>query len=355
MKIEVIDSGIGISEEVLPQLFQPFNQGDLAYTKKYGGTGLGLAISRHIAHLLNGELTVKSIYGKGSTFTLIVPAGDIRGVPILWNPAEVFKDVKDDSCLRESGDLSGIRVLLAEDGPDNQELIRILLCKAGAAVEIAENGLVAVNKAEKDSFHVILMDMNMPEMDGYEATRLLRSRGYAGPILALTANAMSGDKERCLSAGCNEHLSKPIDRQEMMQTIARFAAKAIPQSTGEAQIVEEEPPSADQSIVSLYADDPDIVPILGDYVEHLGGQVDEMRTALASGRFADLRRFAHRIKGSGGNYGYPSLTDAAKDLEEAAKMQDARSAEEALHKVASLCRAIRQGYQAYNMSEAGLS
>lgn len=351
VKIEVVDTGIGIRDAVLPQLFQPFNQGDVATSQKFGGTGLGLAISRHIAELLSGELNAESLYGGGSTFTMIVPTGDLEGVKILQHPSEIIEDLDENPYSLDAKDLSGLNILVAEDSIDNQELIRIMLCRAGATVEIAENGRIAVQKAESESFDVILMDMNMPEMDGYEATRLLRIREYDRPILALTANAMIEDKERCLAAGCNDYLSKPIDRVRMMRSIAWHAGKPITELADEEYTVKESPPSNEDSITSLYVDDPEIMPILDGYIGRLGGQVDGMRGALADAKFVDLQRLAHKMKGSGANYGYPMLTDAAKELENAAKAQDVQSAAETLNKIASLCRAIEKGY--YKHAAAG--
>jgi CheY-like chemotaxis protein/HPt (histidine-containing phosphotransfer) domain-containing protein len=344
VKIEVADTGIGIREEVLPNLFQPFNQGDASVTQKFGGTGLGLAISHHIAKLLGGDLAGESVFGEGSVFTLIVPTGDLQGVEILQQPSEIIDVPSGHTHLLDAKVLSGLRILVAEDSIDNQELIRTLLCGAGAQVEIAENGLIAVKKAESESFDAILMDMNMPEMDGYEATRLLRSRGYDRPILALTANAMADDMKISLIAGCNDHLNKPIDRPQMIRSIARHTGKTVPESADSLQVVEQNNPVDNDAIVSLYIDDPEIMPILDGYVQRLNGQVDEMRTALADARFEDLQRLAHRMKGSGSNYGYPMLTETAKELEDAAKARDVQSAAQALHKIALLCMAIQNGY-----------
>ncbi|MGA2797030.1 MAG: CHASE domain-containing protein [Thermoguttaceae bacterium] len=355
VKIDIADTGIGIAEEVLPQLFQAFNQGDPATSQKYGGTGLGLAVSKHIVELLGGELTAKSVRGGGSTFTLIVPAGDLKGVKIFQKPAEIIEALAANNCPQDSKNLSGVKVLVVEDSIDNQKLIGIMLSRAGATVVFAENGRIAVDKAESEFFDVILMDMNMPEMDGLEATCLLRSRGYDRPIVALTASVRSDDKECCLAAGCNEHLSKPIDRAKMIRTIAWLAGKVIPESADISQNDKKNLPGDENAIISQYVDDPDIMPILGGYVERLGGQVDEMRAALGNAQFADLHRLAHRMKGSGGNYGYSMLTDAARNLEEAAKAQDLLSAGEALHKVALLCQAIEKGFRNYSTAAANLS
>lgn len=224
--------------------------------------------------------------------------------------------------------LAGLRILLAEDGRDNQELIRLFLSRIGAEVEVVDNGRLAVAKAEAQFFDVILMDMNMPEMDGYEAVRTLRGRGYARPILALTANAMPGDSERSLAAGCNAHLTKPIDRSLLVRTIAKHATEP-----GEGEVV-----------VSLYADDPEMAIILEAFVWRLGGQVSAMGEALADRRYDDLRRLAHGLKGAGGGYGYPALSDASKTLEDAATAGDSQTAALAIDNVARLCRAIENAY-----------
>ena len=349
VKIDVVDTGVGIAEDVLPRLFQPFNQGDAATSQKYGGTGLGLAISKHILQLLHGDITVNSARGAGSTFTITVPSGDLKGVKIFQKPMEIMEGPAAEHQPRDSNILSGLKILLAEDNPDNQEFIRIILTRAGAQVAVAENGRVAVDKALAEFFDVILMDINMPEMDGYEATRLLRSRGYDRPILALTANVMAEDRQRCLAAGYNDHLGKPVDRAQMLLTIAWQAGRIIPEAADlSPQDGGDAHPADETEIISIYADDPDIVPILEGYVARLQAQVDDMRAALGNAQFVDLQRLAHRLKGSGGNYGYPMLTEAAGKLEEAAKARDLRSAGEALHRIALLCQAIERGFAKYN-------
>jgi len=357
VKIEVIDTGIGIRAELLRQLFQPFNQGDASVSRRFGGTGLGLAISRHIAELLGGELTVQSTFGQGSTFSLTLPTGDLQGVRMLPSPAEALEESVPEPGLSTGKELAGVRVLLAEDGFDNQVLIRTVLGKAGAEVEIAENGRVAVDKAQAEPFDVILMDMNMPEMDGYQATRTLRDRGYAQPILALTASAMPDDAERSRAAGCDGHLTKPIDRAQLVRTIAEYAARAsaagdraLP-SGGETRAHLEA--DAQEAPVSQFADDPDIAAILGPFVAGLDAQVRAMHEALAGHRHQDLRRVAHQMKGAGGSYGYPALTDAAKALEDAAKNEDPAGAATALERLAALCQAIQRGHDLCAPSERG--
>jgi PAS domain S-box-containing protein len=344
VQIEVIDTGIGIREEVLPRLFQPFSQGDESVSRKFGGTGLGLAISRQIAQMLGGELTATSTLGQGSTFTLTVATGNLDGIAMLQRPAETVIDVAQQASLAMPTTLEDVRVLLAEDGYDNRELIEMVLRKVGAKVESVENGRLAVAKAEAESFDVILMDINMPEMDGLEATRLLRSTGYDRPILALTANAMAGDGQMGREAGCNEHLTKPIDRARLIRTVAMFAGRQTDEQQEVTSPVLDVPALDEESIVSQYIEDPDIVRVLEGFVVRLESQIDAMHQAFANERFEELRRHAHKMKGAGGSYGYPSLTDAAKVLEDAAKAQDSVATGAALDVVDRLARAIQNGY-----------
>ncbi len=339
VRIEVIDTGIGIRAEKLPRLFRPFEQGDSSVFVKFGGTGLGLAISRQIVHLLGGELTVTSEWGQGSTFALTVPTGNIKNIPMIV-PAETEQESADLVAESAVASLAGMKVLLAEDGDDNRRLIKAILEMAGAEVQCAENGRQAVEMAEAGDFGAILMDINMPVMDGYEATRLLRSRGYTGPILALTANAMSGDNQRCREAGCDEYLPKPIDRAQLIETIARCAGKwSSPEAAPPAGETPQENPA-----VSQYADDPEIAPILGEFVGRLQGQVDAMRQACADGQHDELQRFAHRLKGAGGSYGYSALTKMCKPLEDAAKACDVAAEGRTLGAVAALVEAICNEY-----------
>jgi PAS domain S-box-containing protein len=239
MQFDITDTGIGMSPEQTAGLFQPFTQGDSSVNRSFGGTGLGLAISKRLAEMLGGDIVVSSRLGKGSTFTLTIDAGPLEGVHKLLNPAEA---VEPSPAQAESTDgrnigLNGRRLLLAEDGRDNQRLISLLLTAAGAEVALAENGLTALDlarAAQRDAipFDLILMDMQMPVMDGYEAARRLRAEGISTPIVALTAYAMSGDREKCLEAGCDDYLSKPIDRATLLRVVARHAGVGAEDSAG---------------------------------------------------------------------------------------------------------------------------
>ncbi len=242
IRFEVSDTGIGMTDAQLEGGFQAFRQADASTSRKYGGTGLGLAISDRLAGLLGGRLKATSAVGQGSCFSLTLPTGSLEGIRMIDPNAEVGhgEAAKDaDKVVRAPVRLD-CRVLLAEDGLDNQRLVSLLLRKAGAEVTIAENGKEAFELATgapedgqpslplvERPFDVILMDMQMPVMDGYEATRRLRQAGYCGPIIALTAHAMSHDRQKCIDAGCDDYLVKPIDRAGLLETVASFAAGAV--------------------------------------------------------------------------------------------------------------------------------
>lgn len=226
LRFRVSDTGIGIGPEQTARLFVPFSQADSSTTRKYGGTGLGLAISKRLIEALGGTIAVESTPGQGSTFTMEVPTGPLEGVPrVEYKPLDTGATSAADESPPPLQPLNA-RVLLVEDGPDNQRLLSFLLKKAGATVVTAENGQVAVElalaaRAEGHRFDLILMDMQMPVMDGYEATRRLRAAGYDGPIIALTAHTMQGDREKCLAAGCDDFTPKPIDRRALLEAIRR--------------------------------------------------------------------------------------------------------------------------------------
>ncbi|HYD01849.1 MAG TPA: ATP-binding protein [Phycisphaerales bacterium] len=243
LQVDVIDTGIGVKPDQLARLFEPFKQADESVTRRFGGTGLGLAICKNLAEILGGTITVDSTPGEGSRFSVTVAAGPVAGATMVQSPAELRARRPSgplNLAAAEKRRLNG-RVLLAEDGIDNQRLISMLLRRAGAEVVVADNGLAAAEAAAEAvksgrPFGLILMDMQMPVLDGYSATSRLRSEGYQGPILALTAHAMAADRDRSIRAGCDDYLTKPIDRALLTETVhawltgvkrrngARFAA-----------------------------------------------------------------------------------------------------------------------------------
>jgi Amt family ammonium transporter len=231
LQFEVTDTGIGISEEQAALLFQPFSQVDASARRRFGGSGLGLAISKRLAGLLGGDVTLRSVLGEGSTFRVTISTSS----PNEWLAPGHLSDAAE-ACLATANVQRHLdcRILLAEDSPDSQRLIAFLLRKVGAEVALAENGKIAVDLAmaaqqKGKPFDVVLMDMQMPVMDGYEATGLLRSAGYVKPIIALTAHAMTDDRQKCLDAGCDDYVAKPIDRSRLFEAVAKYAAPSVQQ------------------------------------------------------------------------------------------------------------------------------
>jgi signal transduction histidine kinase/DNA-binding response OmpR family regulator len=237
LDIDVIDTGIGMTPEQAARLFQPFTQADGSTTRQFGGTGLGLVISKRLAGMLGGDVTlVQTQPGVGTCFRATVATGPLGNlgpgdgsVPVALPAGKVIANAGGGRELLPEG----CRVLLAEDRPDNQHLIRGMLTKAGAEVAVVENGALAVSAAlaaceAGRPFDVILMDMQMPVMDGYTATAALRSKGYTGPIIALTAHAMVSERDKSLRAGCDDHTTKPVNRDHLLQVVARYAAKNCP-------------------------------------------------------------------------------------------------------------------------------
>ncbi len=239
MQFDIVDTGIGMTEEQVADLFRPFSQADSSTTRKFGGTGLGLTISKRFAELLGGDITVVDTQqGVGTRFRASAATGSLEGVHMIENPMEagvVASEIGENAARIDQTDLQGCSILLAEDGPDNQRLIAHILKKAGAQVTVVDNGKLASEATlealdEGNPFDIILMDMQMPVMDGYEAARLLRRRKYSGPIIALTAHAMADDREKCIKAGCDDYATKPIDRKKLIATCRKYIGhtEAVP-------------------------------------------------------------------------------------------------------------------------------
>ncbi len=217
------DSGIGLTAEQKARIFKPFMQGDVSHTKRFGGTGLGLTLSRKFAQHMCGEITlVDSVLGSGTSFLVTIGSGHLEDVPLtntIWKKEPKKKMTR---ASEPSISLKGCRILLAEDSVDNQMIIDMILTKAGALVEIASDGIEAFEKAQKKQFDIILMDIQLPLMDGHLVSKKLRANHYIGPIIALTAHALKAERDQSIAAGCNAHLTKPIDKNLLISTISSY-------------------------------------------------------------------------------------------------------------------------------------
>jgi len=349
LEFEVRDTGIGMSAEQVTHLFRPFSQADTSTSRHFGGTGLGLAISKKLAESLGGDIRIESCPGAGSTFRFTLAASLPENARMLAS----LEDMTTPSCHAtrpepvQSVRLHG-RILLAEDGVDNQMLISTILRKAGAQVEPAVNGREAFDMAMSamsagNCHDVILMDMQMPEMDGYQATQLLRRLGYTGTIVALTAHAMAEDRAKCLAAGCDEYATKPVDRLGLLNLLAPLmdSTQAEPE---QAKFANPSPPMAAGDVIqSQFADDPDMAEVTDAFVARLPEILASMSEALGNNCFDELRRLAHQLKGSGGGYGYPLLTEQARGLEMAAKAADVEAARLAITQLQGTIHAVVAG------------
>jgi signal transduction histidine kinase len=224
LEFTIVDTGLGISTEQQSLLFKPFSQADSSISRRFGGTGLGLALSKQLARLLQGDLVLTtSEPGKGSTFTLRI------AVPMKESEKKVSERMKTPQgrllpCLQ----LSDIHVLLVDDSNDNRLLMSRILKSTGAIVDIASDGREAIDKALRHTHDIVLLDMQMPVMDGYTAARVLRESGFSKPIIALTANAMNSERSRCIEAGCDDFHPKPIDRPILIELISNYVTAPMP-------------------------------------------------------------------------------------------------------------------------------
>ena len=226
----VIDTGIGMSAEEVKHLFEPFTQVDSSMTRRFGGTGLGLTLAKQLAQALGGDVLLQaSTPGQGSTFVAKIKTGDISKSPmistfanLLSEPMDFIENSSESKTSAINTDISDFKVLLVEDSLDNQLLVQSFLEMEGVKVDLASDGTEGMQKAENGIHDLVIMDIQMPIMDGYTATSMLRERGYKKPIIAFTAHAFEDERERCLNMGFTDFLSKPIKKRDLVECIAKY-------------------------------------------------------------------------------------------------------------------------------------
>ncbi len=341
MRLVVADTGIGMSADGMARLFEPFTQADTSTTRCFGGTGLGLTISKRLAKLLGGDIQAQSEPGRGSVFSLTIDPGPLEGVAMVSSPLKAPPKEVGPAKTEEDQTLRG-RLLLAEDCPDTRQLIRAVLERAGLEVDEAENGRVAckmasTSAAEGRPYDLILMDIQMPDLDGYQAIRRLRRDGWQQPIVALTAYAMAGDRQKCLNAGCDDYASKPIDRAELLAVIARHLGQ-----TAAAEQASDDQESTGEPAGLLEGgllDKAKVGELLEAFSGDLSERAEKIESALQVRDFPSLVELAHQLKGTAGIYGFPQISHTAAVVNsQATKPDDLQQLQAVVSELVDLCR-----------------
>ncbi|MGI5308548.1 ATP-binding protein [Rheinheimera sp. WS51] len=302
LQIKVKDSGIGMTKLELSRIFKPFVQADATVTRHYGGSGLGLCISKKLMQQMNGDIIVQSVKGIGSSFELRFSCDS--PLPELVEHYQPAESLSKTANIEPDNGVNNLYILVAEDNPDNQLLLSILLQKSGARFVLVENGHQAVERALAESFDVIFMDMQMPVMGGEEATKLIRYAGIDTPIIAVTANVMTEDIELYKQAGCQTVLAKPIIHNDLLAILAEYGQTTVPNIASEVFVT----------------DEPELLALKQSFTAQLPQLYTELCNLFTEQKWANLSFAAHSLKGSAGSMGYPSLTDLAGQLEQAAKL-----------------------------------
>jgi CheY-like chemotaxis protein len=342
--IDIADTGIGVPADKLEAIFEPFVQAEASTTRQFGGTGLGLAISRRFARALGGDIVASSTPGLGSNFRVTLEAGALEGVEWLAPEALATVHAKATShAVGSSWQFAPARVLVVDDGAENRELVRLVLEAAGLQVSQAENGAEALAQVANGQFQLVLMDVQMPVMDGFTATRLMRERGHHLPVLALTANAMKGFEAEIESAGFTGFLTKPVDIDAMLDTLALQLkgerVEAAPARAAEAMAAAEAEAgtqSPGEPIESRLAKHPRLQHVVRSFALQLPSKLQAMDKALAAGDLAELAQLAHWLKGAGGTVGYDVFFEPARDFELHTQAGDQRAMRASLNELHGL-------------------
>ena len=387
LRVDVRDTGPGMTPGQTAQLFQPFHQGDASVTREHGGTGLGLTICRRLACAMGGDVRLESTEpGRGSCFVLEIPAEPLDGallIDCLTNGGSTTAVLTTTGVAAAPVALHG-RVLLAEDGADNRRLIVFHLERAGADVTVVANGQLALGAIEAahaagEPYDLIVTDMQMPVMDGYTLARTLRARRSTIPVIALTAHAMAEDRQRCLDAGCDDYTTKPVDTLRLVEACARWlgvirtrpdagrgAAGDMsfdldPSEDFSQQEITAGPADVDPAaavdgsvLISDLLGDPGMLPLVQGFLVLLAERSALIEQRREVGHRAELTSLAHQLKGAAGGYGFPAITEAARTVERVASAGGTqREVDAAITALASSCRAAIRGGAGVTDTQSG--
>ncbi|RZL00213.1 MAG: response regulator [Rubrivivax sp.] len=331
--IDVADTGVGIAPDKLESVFEPFVQAETSTTRQFGGTGLGLTISRRFAKAMGGDITITSQLGQGSVFHISIDPGAIKGVPLL-SPQELLSQAAELAVQATTHwRFPPRRILVVDDGAENRELVRLVLEETGLVVAEAVNGQEAVDMVAESGFDLVLMDMQMPVMDGVAATRLLRERGVETPILALTANAMKGFEQEISQAGFTGFHTKPLNIGTLLTDLAqRLGGECLaPEEVLKLQAATADnvergsvnAPSDTSPLVSRLSQHPKLRKVVVRFMDEFPGKLASMKQSLDQNDLKALAQHAHWLKGAGGSVGFDAFFEPARHLEAACLVDDA--------------------------------
>lgn len=337
LSIAVQDSGIGLTRDEQDQLFQDFHQADTGVQRKYGGTGLGLALSQKLAAMLGGTIRATSEKAVGSKFTLELPLLSPSG---KYNYIESAQQIPPSAPLaaapQDTQQFSG-QVLCAEDTPELAELIGVLLRRVGVTVVMVQNGVQAVERAQRDAFDLILMDIQMPLLDGVSAMVKLSESGCATPVIAVTANAMKEDREYYRAVGFADFLVKPINRAQLRRVLGKYLTPVNPTVASAAEPIYAQFTSADD------AADEHVHRVMQTFVERLPGYCQQLTLAIEARDLKQARDVAHQLCGLGGDMGYPMITELASMLSTHLRAENYANAEEINTRLGQVVKRIQLG------------
>ncbi|WP_169335599.1 hybrid sensor histidine kinase/response regulator [Dasania marina] len=352
IEIDVLDTGIGMTEQQASAVFSPFVQADSSITRRFGGTGLGLTISKRFAEALGGDIVVSSEQGAGSCFKTRITAGDVSGVSLLSPEQMTTANKLEETHNHGRWLFKPAKILVVDDGVENRELLSVVLTEVGLAIDTADNGLQALEALDEQHYDLVLMDVQMPVMDGFTAVATMRQQGLQIPVVALTADAMKGAREKCLQAGYSGYMTKPINIEKLLELVAAELGGQW-QDDNDSDVTIPTLATENSDVESIATDDSPIVSslwankkyqtIVNKFVQRLQQQLNTIETAVQKNEYKTLQDLGHWLKGSAGSVGFHQFNEPGKALEDFAKQQDNAGLEATLARIKKLTQRVQAG------------